>query len=74
MKVARFRVAELMKARGLRQTDLIEDLHLAPNTVKAYYYNHVRRTDLEVLVKLCEYFQCELSDLLVIEEVPERTS
>lgn len=37
------------------------------NTLSHIANNSQKRVDLEVLLRLCTYFQCELSDLMRIE-------
>lgn len=70
MKRVRFRLMELMKERNIQQMELVEGTGLSYNTIKSYSRNHVMRPDLEIIAKLCEYFECELTDLLVLEDVP----
>jgi DNA-binding Xre family transcriptional regulator len=37
-------------------------------TVATYMKNRLNRLDIEILVKFCEYLDCDVSDLLVLEK------
>lgn len=68
MKVVRLKLKEQMAHRNITQAKLAQDTRLAPNTVKAYYHEDVLRADLRVIARLCEYLDCDLNDLMVLED------
>jgi DNA-binding Xre family transcriptional regulator len=46
---------------------IAEALDVNSATVTAWLRGNIRRTELETIEKWCEYFSCEVSDLLVRE-------
>jgi putative transcriptional regulator len=52
----------------LKQTDIIKELSLGPNTVSKLYNNTFRRIDTDTVEKLCHFFGCEISDLFELKE------
>ncbi len=71
MKVVRLKLKEQMADRNITQAKLVNDTQLAPNTVKAYFHEDVIRADLRVIAKLCEYLDCDIKDLMVLEDMSE---
>jgi DNA-binding Xre family transcriptional regulator len=68
MKVVRLKLKEYMDRRGITQAKLAREANLAPNTVKVYYHGGVMRAELRVIAKLCEYLQCDLCDIMALED------
>lgn len=50
----------------------IEDLHkktsISRGTISNLYHDKVKRYDSDTIEKLCDFFECDLSDLLVLEK------
>lgn len=65
----RCHLARLMGERKMKIVDVAREAGLNRNTVTLLYKETAQRIDLEALEKLCQLFQCEVSDLL--EYVPE---
>lgn len=68
------RLAVLMAERDpqMSQRDLAEKSGVSTMAVNRLYRNDFKRVDTETLEKLCNYLQCDLSDLLVLQEVIAR--
>ena len=63
------RLAVLMAERDPRmsQRELAEKSGVSTMAVNRLYNNDFKRVDTETLEKLCAFFECELSDLLVLK-------
>lgn len=57
------------EGRTINQAIIAEDTGLAFNTVNAWWHNRVTRYDEVVIITLCRYIPCNVSDLLTIEDV-----
>jgi putative transcriptional regulator len=57
-----------MGERKLKIADVARDLGFHRNTITLLYYEKARKIDLEVLDKLCKYFNCSINDLLEYRE------
>lgn len=68
MKTVRVKLKDCMQKRGISQAKLTRETKLSPNTVKGYYHGDVIRAELRVVAILCEYLQCDISELMVLEE------
>jgi putative transcriptional regulator len=65
--------ARLLGERKLKISDVARDTEINRGTLTRLYYETAERVDLDVLDKLCAYFDVDLPDLL--ERVSsERTS
>lgn len=60
--------ARLLGERKLKISDVARDTGINRGTLTRLYYETAERVELDVLEKLCEYFEVEVSDLL--ERVP----
>lgn len=58
-------VKKLADANGLNIAQIAEQAGLSRNTVHRYYHDDfIGRYEREVLIKLCELFNCQIGDLL----------
>lgn len=72
-KVLYCRLAVLMAERdpGLSQAKVAEDTKLSTTTVNKLYKNKFNRVDKNTIETLCNYFDCNLQDLLTLKEVQQ---
>ncbi len=63
------RLKELMDERGVKQGELAEALGVSPGTISRWARNQVDLYDRKLLEKFLNYFDCDLSDILVREYV-----
>ena len=54
---------------ALSQKQLASDTGLSPTTINQLFNNNFRRIDAGTVEALCEYFRCDLPDLLVLRDV-----
>ena len=66
----RFRLRELLDARGMSQTDLQHQSRLAYSTISELYHGKARRIDVGTLETLCETLECTVGE--IIEYVPQK--
>lgn len=62
------KVAELLEENGLTQMDLVNSTNLNKNTVNRYYWNSWNRINRQDLNVLCNFFSCEIGDILEYSE------
>lgn len=60
----RCHLARLMGERKLKIVDVARETGLNRNTVTLLYKETAQRIDLDAIDKLCDLFECEVSDLL----------
>ena len=58
------------KRRSLRQVAV--ETGVKPYTVYGFANNTLREFPSDAIAKLCDYFGCEVGDLLHLEDAPER--
>ena len=59
---------ELLQERGISKTRICKDLDLQRGNFNRYCRDEFHRLDANLLVRLCEYFDCDIADLLEIRE------
>ncbi|MEQ5111510.1 helix-turn-helix domain-containing protein [Providencia vermicola] len=67
----RCHLARMMGEHKLRIADVARETGLSRTTVTLLYKETAQKVDLEALDKLCQLFDCQLSDLL--ERIPSDT-
>lgn len=68
MKYLHMRLPELLNERNISRTRLCKDLDLQRTNLNRYYRDEFQRVDAALILKLCEYFHCDVGDLLEIRE------
>ena len=74
MKILSNRAHELLAikrrklGRSITQRDVADETGIALSTISRWFRNDIQRMDAHVVVALAEYFECDIGDLLVIEE------
>ena len=60
----RMKLSALMGERKLRFSDVMRDTGISRNAITRIYREDVDRLDLEILEKLCRYFQVDVCDMI----------
>jgi len=68
-KYVHIRIPELLKEKEISKNQLCKDLNMQRSNLNKYCNDKFLRIDAALLIKLCDYFQCEISDLLEIREL-----
>ncbi|MDE6518896.1 MAG: helix-turn-helix transcriptional regulator [Ruminococcus sp.] len=58
-----------LKERKISRYKIIKNCNVSQTQLNRYYRDQIERIDLDVLARICDYLQCEISDLLKF--VPE---
>lgn len=74
MKYLHMRLSELLKEKRISRAKLCRDLNLQRTNVNRYYRDEFQRIDANLIVRLCEYLDCEVADLLELRDDEERES
>ncbi|AWY01115.1 transcriptional regulator [Marinomonas primoryensis] len=61
-------LSRLMGEKKLKISDVAKDTGINRGTITRLYHETAVRVDFEVLEKLCVYLECEVSDLLELDE------
>jgi DNA-binding Xre family transcriptional regulator len=76
MRKLKIRLDELIKekeqewGRPIRQFEIAEQIQIPASTLSRYVNGLLTRYDREILEKLMNYFDCDISDILVVEHDP----
>lgn len=68
MKYIHIRIVELLQEKKISKTKICKDLDLQRGNFNRYCRDDFQRIDANLLIKLCDYFQCSFSELLEIRE------
>lgn len=68
MKYLHMKLPELLKEKGISRTRLCKDLDLQRTNLNRYYRDDFQRIDASLIVKLCEYLDCDVPDLFELRE------
>lgn len=61
-------LSRLMGERKLKISDVARDTGINRGTITRLYQETAVRVEFDVLESLCKYLQCDLGDLLELEE------
>ena len=70
MKYIHIRIVELLQEKKISKTKICKDLDLQRGNFNRYCRDDFQRIDASLIIKLCDYFGCTISDLLEIREKP----
>ena len=59
---------ELLQEKNISKTKICKDLNLQRGNFNKYCRDDFQRIDTNLIIKLSDYFQCSLSELLEIKE------
>lgn len=68
MEYVHMRINELLEERGLSKNRICKDLDIPRANFNRYCRDEFQRIDANLILKLCKYFNCGISDLLEIRE------
>lgn len=62
------RINELLDDRGISKNRICKDLDIPRPNFNRYCRDEFQRIDANLILKLCDYLECDLCDLLEIKE------
>lgn len=62
------RIPELLAEHGISKNQLCKDLDIQRYNLNRYCRDEFQRIDANLILKLCDYFGCEIQDLLEIRK------
>lgn len=68
MKRIHMRIEELLKEQGISKNQICKDLELPRGNFNRYCRDEFQRIDANLVVKLCGYLNCDIQDLLILQE------
>ena len=68
MKHLHIRIVELLAEHGISKTKICKDLDLQRGNFNRYCRDDFQRVDANLIIKLCDYFDCSISELLEIRD------
>jgi len=71
VKKVSFRINELMNARGLTINKMAIETGLTRQTISRLCHNRSHNVSFETLSILLDYFNCDIGDLLKVDEITE---
>ena len=60
------RIEELLVERGISKNRICKELDIPRPNFNRYCRDEFQRIDANLVVKLCDYFNCDISDLLIL--------
>lgn len=66
MKRIHLRIEELLVERNISKNQICKDLEIPRGNFNRYCRDQFQRLDANLLVKLCNYFECDISDLMIL--------
>lgn len=67
-KYLHIRIVELLEEKKISKTRICKDLDLQRGNFNRYCRDDFQRVDANLVIKLCDYFGCNIGDLLEIKE------
>lgn len=68
MKYLHLRLVELLEEKNISKTRICKDLDLQRTNFNRYCRDDFQRIDANLVVKLCDYLNCDVSDLLELRD------
>lgn len=64
MKRIHMRIVEQLTEQGISKNQICKDLDIPRGNFNRYCRDEFQRIDANLIVKLCDYFHCDINDLL----------
>lgn len=58
-------ITSLMKKKGISKNSLCRMTGIAYNALQRYCKSEIKRVDLDVISRICEALECEISDIII---------
>jgi DNA-binding Xre family transcriptional regulator len=55
--------------RRITQKEIAQETGISAHTIGSWVRNEVTKFEAPILARLCEYFECQVGDLLYLEEI-----
>ncbi len=68
MEYIHIRINELLEEKGISKNRICKDLDIPRANFNRYCRDEFQRIDANLILKLCKYLNCCISDLLEIKE------
>lgn len=68
MKYLHIRIMELLQEKKISKTKICKYLDLQRGNFNRYCRDEFQRVDANLIIRLCDYFDCDIADLLEICE------
>ena len=68
MKYLHIKLPELLQEKGISRARVCKDLDFQRTNLNRYYRDQFQRIDANLIVRLCEYLNCEVGDLFEIRD------
>lgn len=68
MQHIHIRINELLEKKGISKNRICKDLDLPRGNFNRYCRDEFQRIDANLIIKLCNYFDCQIAELLEIRE------
>lgn len=59
------------EGRRIYQSELAKAVGVSENTISTWVSNNMEKINISVIERLCEYFDCDVSDLFYLEPVED---
>mgnify|MGYP003294465714 FL=1 len=66
MKRIHMRIVEMLTEQSISKNQICKDLDIPRGNFNRYCRDEFQRIDANLVIKLCDYFDCDISDLLVL--------
>ena len=61
-----------LKKHNISKNKLMLGAHMQRTQLQRYCYNKVARVDLDVLARICDFLDCQLSDIMEYQEINDQ--
>lgn len=68
MSTIKINIEAVLKEKNISKTQLCYDCRIQRTQLNNYCKNKVSRVDLNLLSKLCDRIDCDISDILILEK------
>lgn len=68
MKTINLKIADILEKKNITRYELAKRTKIKFQTIDRYYKNEVTRYDKYILMKICLALDCNISDILKIDE------
>lgn len=64
IECVKFKIELMMKQKNISRKEMLRRTGLKNEVFNRYYYSEIKRIDIDVILKICNVLECNISDIM----------
>ena len=64
IECVKFKIELMMKQKNISRKEMLRRTGLKNEVFNRYYYSEIKRIDIDIILKICNVLECNISDIM----------